>query len=116
MAITFYAVLRGETEINLSEPEHLSYAQAYLKEVHHNERGEPDGVVLECDLGHGYCFDDGTKTVTLLFGQETRFTHSYTDTSDGTWDDGSFSVRIKVVETEEKTEFYVGPIIPEHWL
>lgn len=66
-----------------------------------NEHGEADGAVFSCDLGHGYGFDDGEETITLRANETHRFLHSYTDTSDGTWDNDSVSVALTLIPFDE---------------
>ena len=74
---------------------HMRFVE-YVK----NETGTVCGVKFPIDEGHGYGFDYGERFVTLHPGEELQFEHSYTDTSDGTWDDGSFTVTVRLLEGE----------------
>lgn len=74
---------------------HMRFAE-YVK----NETGTVCGVKFLIDEGHGYGFDYGERFVTLHPDEELQFEHSYTDISDGTWDDGSFTVRVRLLEGE----------------
>lgn len=72
---------------------HMRFVE-YVKD----ENGTVCGVKFLIDEGHGYGFDYGEKMVTLHIGEDFQFKHYYTDTSEGTWDDGSITVKIHVVE------------------
>ncbi len=80
----------------------LDYARAGFVEYSRDENGEIDGAVISCDLGYGYSFDDGKETVTLHPYESHSFFHSYTDTSDGTWDDDSYCVTITLLPFDEE--------------
>ena len=56
------------------------------------------GARYVIDLGHGYGFDNGTQVVDLRVGEEFKFEHEYTDTSDGTWDNDSYRVAVRLIE------------------
>lgn len=69
---------------------------------HRDENGKPDGIYLICDKGHGYGFDDGEEKILLRPGESHEFIHSYTDTSDGTWEEGSCHVKATLLWAEEE--------------
>lgn len=52
------------------------------------------GASYEIDFGHGYGFDNGIQAVELRIGEEFTFEHEYTDTSDGTWENDSYRVKV----------------------
>ena len=115
MNCKFCAIINGEHEISGDARKYFSYANCRFIEYHRNEQNEIDGATIACDLGHGYGFDNDEKNITLRFGEEYHFSHDYTDTSDGIWEDGFTSVRVKLLASEDEAEFYIGPIIPENW-
>jgi len=80
----------------------LSYAFADFCAYTRNENGCINGAVISCDRGHGYGFDDGEETVALHPYETHSFIHSYTDTSDGTWEDDSFSVTLTLIPFDDE--------------
>ncbi len=97
----YRAVLSGRSRIVACLCQ-MDYAFAGFCNYTRDEHGEIDGAVISCDLGHGYGFDDGEETITLRVNETHRFLHSYTDTSDGTWDNDFVSVTLTLIPFEEE--------------
>ncbi|MCD7835290.1 MAG: hypothetical protein LUG83_01240 [Lachnospiraceae bacterium] len=78
----------------------MLYIFAHMKFIEYvkDEAGTVCGVKFLIDEGHGYDFDYGEKIVTLHIGEDFQFEHYYTDTGEGTWDDGFSTVKIRLVE------------------
>ena len=59
------------------------------------------GIRFRGDEGHGYGFNNGWKEFALKSGDTYEFRHEYT-AIDGPsdWSDGSYYVRIKLIEEE----------------
>lgn len=64
----------------------------------YNEFDEITGAKYLADEGHGYGFNYGYKEIIVSLDEKVSFTHSYTDTSDGTWDNGSYTVSVRLVK------------------
>ncbi len=62
------------------------------------DSGQICGAKYRIDLGHGYGFDNGTQVISINIDEEYKFEHRYTDTSDGTWEDGSYRVVVRLIE------------------
>ena len=56
------------------------------------------GAKYLIDLGHGYGFDNGKQEMIIKLNEEVSFEHEYTDTSEGTWDNDSYLVVVRLVE------------------
>ena len=104
-----YARAVGRSEMVLTMND-LSSACCSFVDYARDSAGSVIGIVVSCDLGHGYDFDHGRETVTLLPHEEHRFIHAYTDTSDGDWYDGSFTMVLKLLPYDEAPENYARGI------
>lgn len=52
-------------------PERLSYAKMKFVEWVRDDTGQVSGMRVECDLGHGYGFDAGTREEILRPGRSS---------------------------------------------
>ena len=83
---------------------------AYMQFVDYirNEAGAPIGIKVLCDCGHGYGFNDGEKELSLYPHRDYSFQHSYTSTTDGTWENDWFDVAVRLLPIEEAPECSYG--------
>ncbi len=99
-----YRVMGTAGNLVLDEPVESKWLHifAHMRFVDYvkDETGTVCGGKFLIDEGHGYGFDYGERFVTLRPGEELQFEHNYTDTSEGTWDDGSLTVKVRLLESE----------------
>ena len=70
----------------------------YFLEYVSDESGCICGAKYIIDFGHGYGFDNGRQVVDINIDEEFAFEHEYTDTSDGTWENDSYRVKVRLIE------------------
>jgi len=66
-----------------------------------DDTGKIIGAKIRCNLGYGYDFDHGHETVELRPGESHSFLHSYSDTSEGSWDEGSTHIQLTLLPFDE---------------
>ena len=99
-AFKFHAVINHDYEMVgcLCQLERASAGfSGYLTD----ESGKTVGAKIRCNLGYGYDFDHGYETVELHPGESHSFLHSYSDTSEGSWDEGSTHIRLTLLPFDE---------------
>ncbi|MBP9988905.1 MAG: hypothetical protein KBT46_05330 [Ruminococcus sp.] len=69
-----------------------------LKEIIKDADGRIEAISYFVDCGHGFGEENKTKIIQIRPGEKVSFTHSYIDTSDGTWDDGCFTVAVELTD------------------
>ena len=95
-----YRLIGKGGDIPFNEPVEgdLFFARMKFMGYVRDEAGEICGAKFLEDRGHGYGFRKDPQEVILHPGEAVQFFHSYTDTSDGTWENGSFLVEAQLVE------------------
>lgn len=88
----------GNIPVSEYVEDNLYYLPMRFIEYVKDESGNICGAKFLADEGHGYGFNYGEKEVILHSNEEFQFVHSYTDTSDGTWDNDSFTVKVRLIE------------------
>ncbi|MCD8353601.1 MAG: hypothetical protein LUC47_04750 [Clostridiales bacterium] len=86
------------SELNSSNAKFIDYVR--------DEAGNPIGVEVEYDGGHGYGFDDSHKREKLYPHKKVSLSYWYTSTTEGgsDWDDGSIHNFVELIPIEELTD------------
>ena len=82
-----------------------------FKEFVRDENGEIIGTTYSTNQGYGYSFDYGYKDITAKLGEWVHFSHSLSDTSDGSWDDESIWVLAAGSLFDNTVNVIVGNIV-----
>ena len=99
-AFKFHAVIEHEHEM-VGCLCQLEQAAAGFAGYLTDENGKIIGAKISCNLGYGYDFDYGHETVALRPGESHSFLCSYSDTSEGSWDEGSTHIHLTLLPFDE---------------
>ena len=99
-AFKFHAVINGEHEM-IGCLCQLERAAAGFNGYLTDENGKIIGAKISCNRGYGYDFDYGYETVELRPGETHNFLHSYSDTSEGSWTEGSTHIKLTLLPFDD---------------